>query len=94
MFMLIPHIWVDDVTLVPSGFEENLDFNVVLKRLTTLMPWVEWKGEHHIYYLPDDDPGMEEALKKAKWKDAPKGILSSKPVMNYITDVLRFETNI
>lgn len=79
------HIWVDDRTLIPPGFEENVNFEECLERLSSHMPWLEWRGDQKIFYLPNDDPGMDETLNKAKYKEGHGVYIDSKPVMNYIT---------
>ncbi len=79
------HIWVDDRSLITSDFEEKINFEECLDRLRSYMPWLEWEGSHKTFYLPDDDPGMDETLRKARFKEGKTVYIDSKPVMNYIT---------
>lgn len=78
------HIWVDDRSLITSDFEKKMDFEECLERLRSFMPWLEWEGSHETFYLPDDDPGMDETLKNARYKEGHGVYIDSKPVMNYI----------
>jgi len=79
------HIWVDDRSLITSDFEKKVNFEECLERLRSYMPWLGWQGSHKTFYLPDDDPGMDETLRKARFKEGKTVYIDSKPVMNYIT---------
>jgi len=60
-----------------------LDMEEVLDRLRKSFPWCNIQGEAHFYDLPDDDPGMYQAIEDGK-EAGSYTYVDAMPIINYV----------
>lgn len=78
------HLVHDEHSIMPSeDLEELLDENHVFDALQAEVPWANVTGSIDTYDLPEDDPGMAEALREAKAKAA-GSYIPTQPVEEHV----------
>lgn len=78
------HLWHDGRSMIPvENLDKFLTLETLLEGLQDEVPWAQVTGSLKTYVAPRDDPGMDEALTRAK-ADAAGTYVATAPISNYV----------